>query len=172
MRNRGVADTMSAALKGLEPLAPSEQWRWFKELPYEAEVARYRSFASRLASDSPPPFAIKGLWFGLSHPIYEGRTTLDAYVAGVDTYEPEDDDWAAGAEWNPAGQELRSGILSDVYDLGYRRGNLTSGADLVGLAYVCLVAREATLELGKQLSDRIGVACGFDGGDPLHLGEL
>jgi hypothetical protein len=171
--DRPVSETMESVVRRLSGTRKSSIWSRLRRLPYRKEIEAYRPFLGDLVRREPPPFALQGLWFGIGSPIRDGRTTIDAYVFGSDVYDPDDEEWAQRADWEPRSSDLSSGILSNIHEIGRRRDAPSLGADFVALAYSCVLARELTRAYKQDAGlDRIGAAAGFDSGDIIHLGWL
>src|SRR5919106_6405583 len=75
LADRGVSQTMESVIGRLRTMAKSSIWSRLSRLAYAKEAEAYRPFLNDLTRREPPPFRIHGLWFGIAHPIRDGRAT-------------------------------------------------------------------------------------------------
>ena len=174
LNERPVDVTMSAVLDHLNTLVSSEEWSWYRGLPYLEDVTQNRRFLVELIEEQPPAGDIDGFWFGIGRGYRpDGVATFDTWPAGGPDYDPDDPEWPANATWEPRGASLNLTSLDEIFDIGERRGLLSGAGDLVVLAFTLCLGREAVKEYkvatGKE---RVGVCAGFSGGGEIHLGRI
>jgi hypothetical protein len=140
-------------------------------------------FPSVIANDPPAEIPIAGFWFGLFHPVKgcsrSPETVADFYVAGARQFILDgSQDWAVGPEYFPEGRYADSGVLASIYQAAYGKpGGLGIDAEqYLCLGYVAFALKFilADIDLGLVLGsqDRVGVAAGWDAGDPYYLGFI
>jgi hypothetical protein len=122
-RQRPVADSMNALIDQCEAGCPHPDWAKFRSLPY-SELSTLVDWLPKPFCNDPPACPLRGLWFGLYNPCYDGSTpTADVYVCGSERFDPnpEDNSWAVGPDWWPQDRYAHSAVLADVYRVAYRR---------------------------------------------------
>jgi hypothetical protein len=138
--------------------------------------------------DEPPDWPLRGLWFGLYNPCYDGCTpAADLYVCGSERFyaDPDDNDWVVGPRWWPEDRYARSAVLADVYRIAYRQGAGRDERDgclgndaeyprCLGYGALAVRALLGAVEPSQILerADEVGVAVGFDSGDFVLLGRM
>jgi hypothetical protein len=186
-RRRPIAESMASLIARCEAARPHPDRARLPSLPYD-DPAPMLAWIRRPFRDQPPARPLRGLWFGLFNPCYDGRTPVaDIYVCGSERFDPDPDekDWAVGPDWWPEARSARSSVLADIFRIAYRLGagveereeGLGNDAEYpLCLGYGAFVVRELlgqvepSLILGRSAS--IGVAVGFDSGDFVLAGEL
>lgn len=141
-------------------------------LDYEQEQKELGRWLRRLLRSEPPPGDLAGVWLGLFHPVGpSGDTLTDFYFSGTARFELDDVDneWACGPCYFPEGRYAGSGVLASMQLCGN-----DSGVDLqhMCLGYLAFLAGPLLESLQDLLPNRLGVAVGWDSGDPLYLGFL
>jgi hypothetical protein len=113
-------------------------------------------WCSLLANAGPPPVGVEALWFGLVELIDNDSVGWHLYVAGCDSFDPNDEtgDWACEPIWLPEGRYVYLAGLNEH----------ASAPHLEMLSYVADLVRSLSPQQTwpTQLN---GVATGFDGGD-------
>jgi hypothetical protein len=176
---RTIAAKMNAVIDACEAAVPHLGWRDLRALPYDAESTHVRSWISEVLRNEPPPFTIRGIWFGIGNYLIDGRETADMHIVASAAYDATDVDqnWAVYAEYRPEHGEAESRILDSIYDIAYRvHPELENEAEWsLCLAYAAfaiaqMLRTETPAFFGA--ADDIGVVVGFDEGDSLTIGSL
>jgi hypothetical protein len=177
--HRTVGAKMNEVIDACEAAFPNRGWRDLRELPYDSEVAHLRSWIPDVLRNEPPPFAIRGVWFGVGNYVYDGRETADVHVIGSAAYDASDNDqsWAVYAEYRPERREAGSEILDSIYNIAYRvHPKLENNAEWpLCLAYPSFALAEVLRSETPALFSgdaEIGVVVGFDEGDSITIGRL
>lgn len=185
--HRPVAESMAALIDRCEACRPHPDWARLRGVPY-ADLSPLLDWLQEPFRQEPPAVPLKGLWFGLFNPCYDGRTPVaDIYVCGSERFypDPEDNGWAVGPDWWPDARYANSAVLAQVYHIAYgHSARLGEQRECLGndaeyplcLGYGAFAVRELlghvepSLLLGR--SESLGVAVGFDSGDFVLLGRL
>lgn len=158
---------------------PHADWLVLSDLPYDAEVARLRSWIPDVLREVPPPFPIRGVWIGIANYAVDERVTADMHFIGSATYDAddEDQDWAVNAKYRPDHGLAESEILDSIYRIAYE-GDAALGNDAewsLCLAYgafvIAEILRNETSAYVGGDSD-VGVVVGFDEGDFITIGNV
>lgn len=170
----GPDEFMRAAIDIGVSQTGSAGWDAFRDLPYEAELAKLSSFFVDVIARNPPGAPLAGLYAEIAYPSRGGKTVADLDVTGSDSYEPDDEDWFGSINYMPRDSLARSEILAKIYELAYAPGGLGNAADYTlclawGSYFARACARRYVAETG---SDRIGLRAGFSGGDWIELGWI
>jgi hypothetical protein len=176
--NRGIRESMNRIIAQCASQKPHPQWQRLEALPFE-DISALRDWIERPFRLDPPPQPLAGLWFGLFNPVYDDTAVADLYVCGSKHFEPdpEDNEWAASADWWPEHRYAHSSVLADIYEIAYERGGLRNDAEYpLCLAYAALAVREllkaGALQVVLESAGPVGVAVGFDSGDFVLLGRV
>ena len=182
---QAVGTSMRALIDAHAKAYPDGDWSPYYEIPYDREIPYLQEswFPSIIASDPPAKVPVAGFWFGLFHPVNgRGRrreTVADFYVAGARQFVLDgSQDWAVSPEYFPEGRYANSGVLGSIYRAAYGRpGGLGVDAEqFLGLVYVAFALKFilADIDLGLVLDSEepVGVAAGWDAGDPYYLGFI
>lgn len=182
-----VAESMSRLLDECEAKYPHPDWSRFRSLPF-GDLSPLSAWIQRPFRDDPPRDPLRGLWFGLFNPCPDGRPVADLYLCGSKRFypDPDDNDWAVGPDWWPAGRYAESAVLAAVYRIAYREGisDTSEAKKCLGntaeyplcLGYGAFAVRELIGQTDTSLirggAETVGIAVGFDSGDFVLLGEL
>lgn len=181
---RSVAESMSRLIDECEAACPHPDWSRLRALPY-ADLDPLVAWLERPWREEPPERPLRGLWFGLFNPSYNGQPVADIYVSGSERFDTANNLWAADAEWWPAARYARSAVMADIYRIAKRPGS--SGAEWESslgndaeyplcLGYGVFAVRELLGRVGPSLilgeSPSVGVGVGFDSGDWIRLGQF
>jgi hypothetical protein len=180
-----VGASMRALIDALAKEHPEGDWSPYYDLPYDREVPVLQRdwFPSVIANDPPAAVPVAGLWFGLFEPIRgRGRnreTVADFYVAGARQFELDgSSEWAVRPAWFPDGRYAGSNVLAAIYRLAYGKpGGLGNDAEeYLCLGYVAFALKFilADIDFGLIVAGDapVGVAAGWDSGDPYYVGFL
>jgi hypothetical protein len=180
-----VGASMRALIDAHAKEYPDADWSPYYEIPYDSEIPYLQKgwFPSVIANDPPARIPVAGLWFGLFQPVKGiGRnreTVADFYVAGARQFILDgSQDWAVEPEYLPEGRYADSGVLAAIYRAAYGKpGGLGVKAEqYLCLGYVAFALKFilADIDLGLILSssNTVGVAVGWDSGDPYYLGSI
>ncbi len=169
-------ERMLAVIKECEVQQPHPDWEAFKRIDYDQELDEAGGWLARALSEAKAGKEYRGLWFGLSNPVYDDVPTADIYLAASPEYADGEIDWAAESTFYPDSGELHSRVLDQLYQMAYaNEDGLGNDAEYpLVLAYGAIIARRA-LEgqaLGGAFGSLAGAAVGFDDGDFLVLGQF
>lgn len=164
---------------------PAGDWSPFLDLPFDREAAHLKQnwlpdvFQHRAPSSLPAA----GILFGLYQPeIGRGRkreTVTDFYVAGTRQFELDSEgDWAVEPAYFPRGRYANSQVLADIYRRAY---GPTNGLGNQAEQYLCLgyvaflipvLLADITSKWIVKGDGQVGIAAGWDSGEPLYLGSF
>jgi hypothetical protein len=178
-RRRPVEQGMFDLIDRCEAARPHPDWATLRALPF-ADLAALGDWLARPFRDEPHPRPLRGLWFGLFNPCYDGGAPVaDLYVCGSERFNPDpgDNGWAVRPAWWPDARYARSAVLAEIYRVAHRKGGLANEAEYpLCLGYAALAVRALLAEVEPALilgpSSALGVAVGFDSGDFVPLGEF
>jgi hypothetical protein len=112
---------MSQLMDYCESNLPNSVWASIRQLDFEGDAAKLRTWLESVLSSQPASSAINVFWFGLFNPVRNGETSCDMYVSGSTKFDPEDDtgDWAAWDDnsYLPDGRYAHSQVLKEIYRL-------------------------------------------------------
>ncbi len=176
--NQPIDHAMNSLIDHCALDRPHESWSQFRSLPY-ADMSALSGWLDEVFKSEPPSHDIRGLWFGLFNPIYDGEAVADMYISGSTRFEPDDQsfDWACDPEWRPETGYAHSEILRAIYRIANDESGLGNDAEYpLCLGYAAFVVRRLLVPADKSLwtnrtGSQIGVAVGFDSGDAVLLGR-
>jgi len=174
-----ISEKMGRVIAVCSQEHPHSDWSDLSVIPYDEDSAKLHSWLPRVMASEPPPFKIRGLWFGIGTFLVDGRETADMHVIGSNRYDPNDrsQDWAVRAGYRPENGVAESMALDQIHRIAYRSAeSLENDAEWsLCLAYavfaVSQLLRSATPALFGSDTD-VGVVVGFDEGDSLTLGYV
>ncbi|MGI8982364.1 MAG: hypothetical protein ACR2FY_24295 [Pirellulaceae bacterium] len=180
-----VADSMRQLIDAHAAEYPSGNWTPFYEIDYDHEIRYLQQdwFSSVIENDQPASVPIAEIWFGLFEPIRgSGRnreTVADCYVAGARHFQLEgSSDWAVDPEYFPDGRYANSNVLANIYRAAYgpSDGLKNDALEYLCLGYVAFALKFILADVDPKLilgsEEPVGVAAGWDSGDPLYVGFL
>jgi hypothetical protein len=180
-----VGASMRALIDAHAKEYPDGDWSPYYEIHYDREIPYLQKhwFPPVIANDPPAKVPVAGFWFGLFQPVrVRGRnreTVTDFYVAGARQFILDGSlDWAVSPEYFPEGRYANSGVLASIYRAAYGKpGGLGVDAEqYLCLGYVAFALKFilADVDLGLILDSEnpVGVAAGWDAGDPYYLGFI
>lgn len=180
-----VGESMRALVDAHAKVYPDGDWSPYYDIPYDGEITRLQRdwFQSVIENDPPATVPVAGLWFGLFEPVkVNGRdreTVADFYVSGARQFKLDGSiDWAVNPKYFPEGRYANSEVLAAIYRAAYGKfGGLGVDAEqFLCLGYVAFALKFilADIDLGLILgsADSVGVAAGWDSGDPYYLGFI
>lgn len=182
---KSVGASMHALIDAHVKEYPHGDWSPYYEIPYDREIPYLQKdwFPSVIVSDPPAKVPVAGFWFGLFQTINgRGRDreiVTDFYVAGASQYVLDgSQDWAVSPKYFPEGRYANSGVLASIYRAAYTKpGRLGIDAEqFLCLGYVVFALKFilSDIDLGLVLgsADSVGVAAGWDAGDPYYFGSI
>jgi hypothetical protein len=162
---------------------PTGDWSPFLDLPYDQEAAQLKQnwLPEMFLHRAPSSLPAAGLFFGLYQPeVGRGRkreTVADFYVAGTRQFDLDSEgDWAVQPAYFPRGRYANSQILADIYRRAYGTPNgLGNQAEqYLCLGYVAFLIPVLLAGITNKWivkgEGEIGIAAGWDSGEPLYLG--
>lgn len=174
-----VSELMRCLIDAHAKEYPDGDWTPYYDIEYDREIPYLQRnwFPAVIESDPPANIPVAGLWFGLFHPIRDRETVADFYVAGARQFELDgDSNWAVGPEYFPDGRYANSSVLANIYRAAYGspEGLSNDAEQYLCLGYVSFAIKFilADVDLNQILGmdDRVGVAVGWDAGDPIYIG--
>jgi hypothetical protein len=176
--DRPVGQSMRRLVGVCADAYPHRDWNRLRELPF-GDTAPLREWIVRVLEADPPPFPLRGLWFGIFNPSCGGVTSADFYVSGTDRFDADTHsmEWAVRPAWWPDGRCAGSDVMAMIYRVAYEKDGLGNYAEYpLCLAYTALAVRELLAGAGVRdcvnCAERPGIAVGFDSGDFILLGRL
>jgi hypothetical protein len=161
---------------------PHADWAKFRALRYDSELPYLRDeWLSRAFQKEPPVnLPVTGLWFGLFNPIRDKEAVTDFYVSGSASYELDSPgaSWASNPDYCPEGRYAHSRLLRSIYRIAYgsKSGLGNDAEQFLCLAYVAFAVKRLLFGIDRSLVVRarhsVGVAVGWDSGDPLYIGTV
>jgi hypothetical protein len=182
-RNQPVGNSMGRLIDECEAVHPHPTWALLRALPYTDVAPLVRWVEHAFREEFPPMRPLKGLWFGLCNPIWNGEAVADVYLSGSERFDSENIGWATSPEWQPLFRYAHSDVMANIYRVG-RRAEGASDTQVLGayaeyplcLGYGVFAIREVLIRVGPTLvlgeSRSVGVGVGFNGGDWISLGEF
>jgi hypothetical protein len=162
---------------------PDGDWRPFNDIPYDREVSSLQRDWLPCIFDQDPPATvpIAGLWFGLFNPVRDkngqSEEVTDMYVAGALTFDLDAESlWAFRPAYFPEGRYAHSEVLADIHRASY---GSPEGLGVTAEQYLCLgyisfalkfLLADVDLSHVVRSHDSVGVAVGWDSGDPMYVG--
>lgn len=171
-----LQNRMLGVIAECEAQCPHPDWNLLREIDFNQEVGSLNTWLAKALSEASLSTNFKGLWFGLSNPVYAEKPTADIYVAASPEFESGGIEWACNSTFYPEYGPLHSKVLDAIYRIAYDyEDGLANNAEYpLVLAYGAMVAK-AALEQAKlklPFKSLTGAAVGFDGGDFLFLGGI
>jgi hypothetical protein len=183
--SESVGASMRALIDAHAKEYSNGDWSPYYEIPYDREIPYLQKdwFPSVIANDPLAKVPVAGFWFGLFQPVRgHGRkreTVADFYVAGASQFLLDgSSDWAVSPAYFPEGRYANSGVLASIYRAAYGSpaGLGVDAEQYLCLGYVAFALKFilADLDLGLILGSEnpVGVAAGWDSGEPLYLGFI
>jgi hypothetical protein len=182
--SESVATLMHALIDAHVKEYPNGDWSPYYRIPYDSEIPVLQKlwFPSVIANHPPAKVPIAGFWFGLFNPVIgkgqHRETVADFYVSGSREFILDaESDWAVSPAYFPEGRYANSVVLKSIYQEANKAGGLGGDAEqFLCLGYVAFALKFilAELELNQILaSDKpVGVAIGWDSGDPYYIGFI
>ena len=175
---RSIGESMRNVIDQCSSDAPHRDWQRLRDLPFD-DLDTLQEWIERALRFDPPSISLRGLWFGIFNPNYDGTATADCYISGSDFFDPNPDsnEWACRPKWWPKSRYANSEVMAAIYNIAYEDDGLGNDAEYpMCLAYGAFVVRALLNILDPQLILKtvsgVGVAVGFDSGDFLLLGEF
>lgn len=173
-----LRDGMQTLLAFCNEQHPWKGWGEIGKLDFEADVAHLETWLSGVLKKEPPKSSVKAFWFGIFHPVYDGKTTCDTYIAGASEFDPGDEsfEWACGPAYFPDDRYAHSKVLDQIFQTVNGSPVSAMGEYTLCLGYTAFAARELAKRVDKDLllgkSKQRGLAVGFDSGDGVLLGAV
>lgn len=175
-----IATAMSRLIDAHEKALPHNDWQRFREIDFAGDTERLSLhwLNPLLEQDPPVKVPVQSLFFGLYNPVIERKTVADFYVAGAVNPASDDDwDWGVSPAYFPDGRYAFSKVTAAIYRTAYTPKNgLENDAECgLCLGYVAFVAAQLMMEcpaLAITKRQPIGVAMGWDSGEPHVIGQL
>jgi hypothetical protein len=182
---KSVGASMRALIDAHAEQYPDGDWSPYYEIPYDSEIPYLQKdwFPPVITNDPPARVPVAGLWFGLFEPVkvhgQNRETVADFYVAGARQFTLDGSQgWAVSPAYFPEGRYANSEVLAAIYRAAYGNpGGLGVDAEqFLCLGYVAFALKFilADVDPGLILSsaDPVGVAAGWDSGDPYYFGFM
>jgi len=176
---------MSRLIDAHEVLHPDGDWSPFRRIEYDRELHRLKwVWLPRTFYGQPPAkVPVAALKFGLFLPIRitaDGKETLaDFYVSGTKEFHIDGNgDWASVPIYVPDGDCADSKVLVSIHRLT-NPGDKALGRraeEILALGYVAAAVTELLRDFDCSLivgiDEPVGVAVGWNSGDPLYIGHV
>jgi hypothetical protein len=182
---KSVGESMRALIDAHAKVYTDGDWSPYYDIPYDSEIPYLQKdwFRSVIANDPPASVPVAGLWFGLFEPVKaKGRdreTVADFYLSGAVQFKLDGGiDWAVRPKYFPEGRYANSQVLAAIYRAAYGTpGGLGVDAEqFLCLGYVAFVLKFILAEIDPALilssAGPVGVAAGWDSGDPYYYGFI
>lgn len=183
--SRTVSESMRLLIDAHAEVYPDGNWSPYYSIPYDGEIRYLQEHWLRTVITNQPPakVPVAGLWFGLFHPVKliggKHETVTDFYLSGADRFVLDGGiDWAVRPKYFPEGRYAHSEVLAAIYRTAFGEpGGLEVDAEeFLCLGYVAFVLKQVLSEIDPELivssAEPVGVAVGWDAGDPYYYGFL
>jgi hypothetical protein len=175
--NSNVGVGMSQLLDYCESNLPNSVWASIRQLDFESDTAKFRTWLGKVLSSEPPSSAINAFWFGLFNPVRNGETSSDLYISGSTKFDPSDEsgDWATWDDnsYLPEARYANSHVLKEIYRLVSKTEVAAEGEYILCLGFAGLAVKQIVKLLSQELllgdRERRDLAVGFDSGDFILL---
>jgi hypothetical protein len=172
-----VGAGMSQLLGYCESNLPNSVWANIRQLDFEGDTAKLRTWLEKVLSSEPPSAEINVFWFGLFNPVRNGGANSDLYISGSTKFDPEDEtgDWAIWDDnsYLPESRYANSHLLKEIYRLVSKTEVAAEGEYILCLGFAGLAVKQIVKLLSKELllgdRERRDIAVGFDSGDFILL---
>jgi len=182
---KSVGESMRSLIDAHAKVYPEGDWSPYYSIPYDSEIRYLQEdwFRSVIMNEPPARVPVAGLWFGLFEPVkVDGRnreTVADFYISGAVRFGLDGGmDWAVRPKYFPEGRYANSEVLAAIYRAAYGKpGGLGVDAEqFLCLGYVAFALKHILSEIDPGLilssADPVGVAAGWDSGDPYYYGFI
>lgn len=140
---------------------------------FSESKTKFDFWLNKLFQINEIPSEINGLYFGLFETSYKRwfkmRKTISVYVAGSNSWDKNNPDWACDDIFNPENKYLQLEIIEHIYNS--EKYNIYTKYFLV-LSVIYIYIKyffEKSLELEYLINKEINLALGFDDGDLYNL---
>lgn len=154
-------------------------WTDLKTLDFETEQKQIKNWLESLVTDEPFDKTIISFWVGVNKFLDDSENeTYAIYLAGCESYDKENIEWATEPTYLPENRYFISEILNEIDKKIKTDKEDYSILDwILPLAYSALTFNDLIknkLDNSKFLKfrDKIFVATGHDGGDYLNLNTI
>ncbi|OOQ58124.1 hypothetical protein [Mucilaginibacter pedocola] len=160
--------------------SPADYWDKVRALNVDADQPALASWMAQIISDSPLPENIIAIWLGITKfwDEEEEKEYYAVYLAGADSYDADDAEWACDAAYRPANKYIIPDIPNDVDELIKTDEENYSFLDwILPLAYTALAFNDiikTRLDKSGFLKNQtsLPVTVGFDDGDFISIQPL
>jgi hypothetical protein len=158
-----------------EQTVPKSYWTFLKQLDIDGEQKEITQWLQKLVTDSPIPNNVVALWIGILKFADNEKEIPAIYLAGANTYDKDDIDWACNPTYLPENRYAQLELLQQIDDIaGKDEANYEFLDWILPLAYCTLMFDEIIrTKLDKKLvlknKDNLFMAVGHDSGDYMDL---
>jgi hypothetical protein len=179
-----VGESMRALIDAHAKVYTEGDWSPYYNIPYDSEINLQKDwFRNVVSNDSPAKVPVAGLWFGLFNPVkttgQNHETVVDFYLSGAEQFKLDGGiGWAVKPEYFPEGRYAHSEVLANIYRTAYGMpGGLEGDAEqFLCLGYVAFALKFILADIDPALimgsANPVGVAAGWDSGDPYYYGFI
>ena len=162
-------------------LSPDAAWFETGKVDFEDDARNLEAWVARVLVTEPPSANVAAFWFGLLNQAGpDGRAFSSLYIAGSETYSPDDDggDWACSPAYLPQQRYAESVVLRSISGLLEGRGLGLSwlGSYVLPSAYAALAVKKAEYSIPADIWLQgcavRAIAVGFDSGDFVTLPQI
>jgi hypothetical protein len=170
-------------------LVPADYWAQLRTLNVQADQDNILKQLERVITDSPMPENIIALWIGIIKlwDEKESKEYYSMYLAGSDSYDVEDADWAADPAYFSPNCYISSEVLNSVdHIIAVDRNNYSFLDWILPIAYTALTVSDIIeRRLNKSLflkykkglfftksKESLFVTVGYDDGDFISIQSI
>lgn len=168
-------DAWNKLLDEHEKLVPKNYWTRLRTIDVEAEQTDIVNWLHGIATENQIPATVVALWIGIVKFEDGVKETSTIYLAGADSYDKDDIDWACEPNYLPENRYAQLGSLLEIDDVVRADETDSEFLDwILPLAYCAFTFDEiARTKLNKRLflqyKEKLFIAAGHDDGDYLGL---
>jgi hypothetical protein len=170
-------------------LVPADYWAQLRTLNVQADQDNILKQLERVVTDSPMPENIIALWIGIIKlwDEKESKEYYSIYLAGSDSYDVEDADWAVDLAYFPPNCYISSEVLNSVdHIIAVDRDNYSFLDWILPITYTALTVSDIIeRRLNKSLflkykkglfftksKESLFVTVGYDDGDFISIQSI
>ena len=157
---------------------PKSYWTTLQKLDIEEEQTEIVNWLQQLIAGDPIPEDVIAIWIGILKLVDGDKEIPTIYLAGTDTYDKDDIDWACDPTYLPKNRYVQPGILQQIDDIARADEENYELLDwILPVAYCTFTFDEIIrARISKKLflkhKDTLYVAVGHDSGDYMDLSNI
>lgn len=158
-----------------EQVAAKSYWAQLRQLDIEAEQTDIVAWLQQLITDNPIPKSVVAIWIGILKFADNDKEIPTIYLAGADTYDKDNSDWACDPTYLPENRYVQPGVLQQIDDITQTDEENYEFFDwILPLAYCAftfddIIRTKLDRKLFLKSKNEIVIAVGHDSGDYTEL---